>query len=426
MTLIQSWYKSLEPSSLNRPFLSTSCSSLDARITEPALQNNRNAFKKLWYVCFDCYGKASFLEDLKNLNDELNAKMQLVTIEYDNLVLLMNIYEKQIENLKFKFLPLRRLWISNKWDLDANQTSQRVTIATLIQEIQSKELSRELHSLHYENMHIFLTKMIEDNKTQRQIEAIGLGKCCGTYFLNSSLMASLTNLPCDKLKWNDLSDMVYYFSLLPIEKSTDDRITPEIIERYNENTNIKVESYKDQLEQLKVSNNTQAKVLDNIVDTNIQKNLTEIVKNDKNRNYRAYILKDGIKYIVVYKHTSNHTTVFYETEKEGKMGKVELDIHNVNTYDNYHGNHCTFLKKEYEGNSYFSVPPIWHKGCGHEYSLHYDNNNNSWYLSRFNYSCDTDNNCSGIFVHKEMDNYNILKRRGYNDIIKCDFTVIFE
>ena len=148
------------------------------------LLDNRNAFKKLWYVCFDCYGKASFLEDLKNLNDELNAKMQLVTIEYDSLVLLMNIYEKQIENLKFKFLPLRRLWISNKWDLDANQTSQRVTIATLIQEIQSKELSRELHSPHYENMHIFLTKMIEDNKTQRQIEAIGLGKCCGTYLHN--------------------------------------------------------------------------------------------------------------------------------------------------------------------------------------------------------------------------------------------------
>lgn len=391
------------------------------------LLDNRNAFKQRWYVFSDCFGKADFLEDLRNLNEELNAKMGLVNIEYDNLIILMNVYEKQIENLKFKFLPLRRLWISNKWDADANLSSQRVTIATLIQEIQSRALSRELHAVHYENMQTFLTKMIEYNKTQRQIEAIGLGKSCGTYFLNSSLISSLTNLPSEELKWNDLSDMVYYFSLLPIEKYTDDKITPEIIERYNENTNIKVDTYKEQLKDLKSSNNNEAKLLDKIVDTNIQKNLNNIIKTDKNRNYKAYIYKDGIKYIIAYKYASNHTTVFYETEKEGKLGRIDLDIHNVETYPSYHGYHCTFIKREYEKNSYFYVPPIiWHKGCGHEYSLHYDNNNDSWYLSRFDYSNDTNNNCSGIFVHKEMDSYNLLKRRGGSEIIKCDFTVLFE
>lgn len=390
------------------------------------LIDSRTLFKKKWYNFFDCYGKSVFLESLIDLNKEINTKMGLVKNEYDNLVILMNVYEKQIYNLKFKFLPLRRLWISNKWDVDANQNSQRVTIATLIQEIQSKELSRELKSNHYENMQTFLTRMIEDNKSQRQIEAIGLGKSCGTYFLNSSLMASLTNLPCDKLHWNDLSDMVYYFSLLPIEKSTDDRITPAIIEKYNASSPLKelknnIVNSMSILQALKNSNNNEGKIIDTVIDINIQKNLCDIMKNDKNRNYKAYIYKNGIKYLVSYRCNRSHTTVFYETEKEGKLGKIDLDIHDNNI------NHCIFIKREYEGNSYFYTPPIlWYKGTGHEYSLHYDNINESWFLSRFNYSCATDNNCSSIFVDIGNNNYKLLKRRGSKDIIECDFTVIFE
>lgn len=61
---------------------------------------------------------------------------------------------------------------------------------------------------------------------------------------------------------------------------------------------------------------------------------------------------------------------------------------------------------------------------GHEYSLHYNKNNNTWYLSRFDYSNDTGNGYSGIFVHNHLNNYDILKKRC--SIMECEFTLIFK
>jgi hypothetical protein len=208
----------------------------------------RDDHYKKWYVCLFCilfcinrYKKNNFIEDLQELNKKILNQLELLNTEFNSLVNLMADYEKQIHNLKFKFLPLRRLWISNKWDVDANQTSQRVTIFTFSQEIQSKD-SRDskykVHSIHYENMNKFLNNMIVADKSGKQLDAIGLGRACGTYFLDSSLIASLTNTPSEKLGWTTLSDMALYFSLLPMNRPTDDKITPDIITRYNEEKKI--------------------------------------------------------------------------------------------------------------------------------------------------------------------------------------------
>ena len=393
------------------------------------LQSKRNLYKEKWYLCVECYGKAEYLEDIQNLNKEIDTKIEILDREYENLQTLMALYQQQIENLKFKFLPLRRLWISNKWDCDANQSNQRVTIASLIQEIQAKEntLSLKLHHHHYENMKIFLTKIIEVDKTKRQIDAIGLGRSCGTYFLNSSLMASLTNTPSLELKWNDLSDMVIYFSINPFEKSTDDRITQQIIDKYNNmrkdtNSFIILEKNK-QLTDLKDQLTKQSSEITNMIDINIEKNINEICKLDeKFRMHRVYIVKDDKKYIVCYKHQSNHPTVYYETVMEGKMGSIELALMDEN-YNNYHGYACMFLKKEFEGNSYFYIPPIiWHKGTGHEYSLHYNKDKDMWYLARFNY--DTGYNFSAIFIHNSQNNYSLLNKRGAKNKMDCNFSIV--
>ena len=204
----------------------------------------RDEHYKKWYACLFCinrYKKINFIEDLQELNKKILNHIDLLNTEFNNLTNLMADYEKQIMNLKFKFLPLRRLWISNKWDIDANQTSQRVTIFTFSQEIQSKDCKDSkytIHSIHYENMNKFLNNMIIADKTGKQLEAIGLGRSCGTYFLDSSLIASLTNTPSEKLEWTTLSDMALYFSLLPMNRPTDDKITPDIITRYNEEKKI--------------------------------------------------------------------------------------------------------------------------------------------------------------------------------------------
>jgi len=204
----------------------------------------RDEHYKKWYACLFCinrYKKINFIEDLQELNKKILNHIDLLNTEFNNLTNLMADYEKQIMNLKFKFLPLRRLWISNKWDIDANQTSQRVTIFTFSQEIQSKD-SRDskykVHSIHYENMNKFLNNMIVADKSGKQLDAIGLGRACGTYFLDSSLIANLTNYPSEKLEWTTLSDMALYFSLLPMNRPTDDKITPDIITRYNEEKKI--------------------------------------------------------------------------------------------------------------------------------------------------------------------------------------------
>ena len=434
------------------------------------LINKREIYKNKWYLCVTrCYTKSMFLEDLQNLNNELNIKLKLLNEEFDNLAILMNIYEKQIENLKFKFLPLRRLWISNKWDNDTNQLSQRVTIASFIQEIQAKETTNstwQLHNYHFENMHIFLTNMIEVDKTDRQKEAIGLGRGCGTYFLNSSLIANLTNLPSDKLNWLDLSDMVRYFSIQPIEKPTDDKINQEIINKYIQDKNIvhktieetvntveetantigelvkesveelvkeSVEYIHEQkqldLIELKNQNQNQIDKIDKIINSNIELNISEIIQDNQNKKLNAYVIKNGIKYIITYKQQSNHTTIYNQTEQEGKLGQIELDLQIKDSYNNNNDNDIlTFIKKKYEGNNYFCIDKIlWHKGTGgHEYSLHYNVTNDIWYLSRFNYSIDTINGYSGIFVHNYLNNYQILKMRGTNEIIKCNFILSFE
>ena len=406
------------------------------------LVSKRETYINKWYCCVERYTKSKFLEDLQALNDQIKIKIKDLESEFNDLETLMNIYEKQIENLKFKFIPLRRLWISNKWDQDANQSSQRVTISSFIQEIQSKEDSSwNLNHVHYENMKQFLTNMIEVDKTERQLEAIGLGRSCGTYFLNNSLIANLTNLPSEKLHWNNLSDMVLYFSLLPITRPTDEKITDEIIEKWNQEVKLRdlskspeelarftkeLEDNKkkeEEMENLKNNNNNLIEKIEVNVETNIKKNIENIVK-DK---YNAYVIKDDKKYIITYKHNSNHTEVYYETTKEGKLGKIELDLKLYDNYQDYHGYTCNFLKKDYEGNHYFFVPPVlWHKGSGHEYSLHYNKNTDTWYLSRFDYSNDTGNGYSGIFVHREGSSYNILKRRGYNELLECDFTIEFD
>ena len=412
------------------------------------LMAKREAYKNKWYLCVERYTKPMFIEDLKDINKQINTKIELLNIEFNDMETLMNIYEKQIENLKFKFIPLRRLWISNKWDQDANQESQRVTISSFIQEIQSKEdLTWNLHNHHYENMKHFLTNMIEIDKTERQLEAIGLGRSCGTYFLNNSLIANLTNLPSEKLDWNNLSDMVLYFSLLPIIRPTDDKITEEIIQKWNEeikkrelsktpeeyNKYIKeLEENKKkilEIENLKNNNNNIINKIEVNIESNIQKNIDNIIKDVKIKDkYCAYIIKNNQKYIITYKHNSNHTEVYYETTKEGKLGNIELDLRLYDSnYEDCHGYTCNFIREKYEGNYYFYIPPVlWHDGSGHEYSLHYNKNTNIWYLSRFNYSIDTGNGYSGIFVDKGNNKYNILKSRGYNDFLECDFTVEFD
>jgi histone H3/H4 len=211
---------------------------IDKKHTELIKKRDHHYYK--WYLCLFCinrYKKLNFIEDLKDLNKKILKHIDLLNSEFNDLIILMADYEKQIKNLKFKFLPLRRLWISNKWDKDANQTNQRVTIFTFSQEIQSKDYhdsKYKLHSKHYENMNIFLNNMIEVDKTKDQLHAIGLGRCCGTYFLDSSLIASLTNYPSEKLEWNTLSDMVLYLSLQPLHKPTDDKITTYIINKYND------------------------------------------------------------------------------------------------------------------------------------------------------------------------------------------------
>ena len=204
------------------------------------LIKKRDEHYKKWYACLFCitrYKKINFIEDLRDLNKKILNQVELLNSEFNDLTNLMTDYEKQIHNLKFKFLPLRKLWISNKWETDANRTSQRVTIFTFSQEIQSKD-SRDskykVHSIHYENMNKFLNNMIVADKSGKQLDAIGLGRACGTYFLDSSLIANLTNYPSEKLEWTTLSDMVLYFSLLPMNRPTDDKITPDIISRYNE------------------------------------------------------------------------------------------------------------------------------------------------------------------------------------------------
>ena len=210
---------------------------IDKKHSEIIKKRDEHYYK--WYLCLFCinrYKKLNFIEDLKDLNKKILTRIDLLNSEFNDLTILMSDYEKQIQNLKFNFLPLRRLWISNKWDKDANQNSQRVTIFTFSQEIQSKDSkdsNYKLHGIHYENMNKFLNNMIVADKTGKQLDAIGLGRACGTYFLDSSLIASLTNLPSEKLEWKTLSDMVLYFSLLPITRPTDDKITPDITNRYN-------------------------------------------------------------------------------------------------------------------------------------------------------------------------------------------------
>jgi len=411
------------------------------------LMSKRETYKKKWYLCVERYTKSKFLEDLEDMNNQIKIKIELLNNEFNDINNLMNIYEKQIENLKFKFIPLRRLWISNKWDQDANQESQRVTISSFVQEIQSKEdLSWNLHNYHYENMKKFLTNMIEIDKTERQLEAIGLGRSCGTYFLNNSLIANLTNLPSEKLQWTNLSDMVLYFSLSPIIRPTDDKITEQIIELWNQEIKKRelsktpeeyakyikeIEDKKNkelQMENLKNNNNNIIDKIEVNVENNIKKNIDSIIKDNKlKEQYNAFIIKNDKKYIITYKYNSNHTEVFFETTKEGKLGKIELDLKLYDNYEDYHGYICNFIKKDYEGNHYFYIPPIlWHGGCGHEYSLHYDKNTDKWYLSRFNYSTDTSNGYSGIFVHKKDTSYDILQTRGYNNLLQCDFTIKFE
>ena len=421
---------------------------IDIENNHTILLSKRETYKNKWYLCVERYTKSMFLEDLKDMNNQINNKIDLLNKEFNDIDTLMNIYEKQIENLKFKFIPLRRLWISNKWDQDANQESQRVTISSFIQEIQSKEdLSWNLHNYDYENMKQFLTNMIEIDKTKRQLEAIGLGRSCGTYFLNNSLIANLTNIPSEKLNWNNLSDMVLYFSLLPIIRSTDDKITDEIIQKWNieikkrelAKTPEEYDKYINELEDnknkilemenLKKNNNIVTNKIEENIEINIKKNIDHIIKDNKLKDqYNAYIIKNDKKYIITYKHNSNHTEVFYETTKEGKLGNIELDLRLYDSnYEDYHGYTCNFIREKYEGNYYFYIPPVlWHGGSGHEYSLHYNKNTDVWYLSRFNYSIDTGNGYSGIFVDRGNNNYNILKTRGYNSLLECDFTVLFE
>ena len=249
-------FQELSPTTEEIPELKNRCEQLHAKIhnindiikpidikhTELIKKRDEHYYK--WYLplfCINRYKKLNFIKDLEELNKKILLHVQLLNNEFNDLTILMSDYEKQIMNLKFKFIPLRKLWILNKWDKNANNDNQKVTISTFCQEIQSKDLSEsnyKLHSHHYEKMNMFIKNMIVFDKTKEQINAIGLGRSCGTYFLDSSLIASLTNLPSDKLKWTTLSDMVLYFSLLPINKPTDDKVDTNIINKYNEEKNI--------------------------------------------------------------------------------------------------------------------------------------------------------------------------------------------
>jgi hypothetical protein len=407
--------------------------------TNASLLVKRKTYMDKWYLCVKRYSKSMFLKDLKKLNKTINDKISLLHSEFNEIEKLMILYETQINNLKFKFLPLRRLWILNKWDVDANQDSQRVTISSFIQEIQGIESCKDrgLHNEHYENMKQFLNNMIKVGKSEKQLDAIGLGKSCGTYFLNNSLLANLTNLPSESLKWTNLSDMVLYFSILPIIKPIDDKITVEITSKWNIANKKRLSSLADVCDEtnmekpqitiadLRTSNDCFVNKIEQKTESNIVTQISNIVP--INKKYNAYVIKDNTTFIITYKYVDNRSEVYYKTTSTGVTGNIELSLQPVETFKNYHDTNCDFIRKDYEGNHYFYTPPLlWYKGTGHEYSLHYNILTDVWYLSRFDYSNDTGNGFSGIFVHKKDESYNILQSRGGKKILECNFNIFFK
>ena len=219
----------------------------------------RENYKKSWCICKNIYTKSEFIEDIKSINEQIQTQLDIAMKDFSDLESLMSMYNEKVENLKFNFAPVRRLWIANKWDADANQESQRVTIETFSELIQSKDDgSWGLTSVHFENLKKFLTTMITADKSEDQLNSIGKGRACGTYFINSSLIANLTNIASEKLEWKDLSDLVIYFSLEALERPTDDKVTDVIIDKYNAETKLKnlrksPEEYKAYLEALEVA-----------------------------------------------------------------------------------------------------------------------------------------------------------------------------
>jgi|SaaInlStandDraft_7_1057024.scaffolds.fasta_scaffold01248_9 hypothetical protein len=420
-------FQQLSPTTHEVPDLKSRCDKLLQHINEMndllnTIKNNNNNlllkrefYKKNWYLCVERYTKQMFLDEMQELNTMIDSKMKLLDNEFDDIEKLMNIYDTQITNLKFKFIPLRRLWISNKWDQDANQDSQRVTISSFIQEVQCLESieyrpwNGVINDKHYEKMKQFLNNMIQVGKTEKQLNAIGLGKSCGTYFLDNSLMANLTNLPSEKLKWDNLSDMVLYFSILPIDKPIDDKITVEIMNKWDK-ANYKIQP---------------------------------II-------YNAFVIKDNITYVITNKQTGSCS---FDDIDEMKLSlfPVDMSINNLDYVWEYGGDVCEFARKEYEGNYYFYYPEMaYDRDNKDDYSLHYNIHTDIWYLSRFNYNNDTGDGYSGIFVrktfnkkwyHREQDTedeysglfdykiedyYDILQSCDGTKILKCDLNIVFK
>ena len=264
----------------------------------------------------------------------------------------MDIYASQIENLKFNFTPLRRLWISNKWITDANLDSQRVTIETFCQEIQSKDNgSWGLTHTHFENLKSFLNTIITTDRTPRQLEAIGLGRSCGTYFINSSLIANLTNITSEYYKWRDLSDLVIYFSLKALSKTTDDKVTDIITERYNAEIKLRElrknpEQYKAYQDALLADENAkkeqedmkkQSELVAETIEKNIQKHIDNKIQSLVLNN-EEYIYK-GRGDIASYAKFGTQDGIF-RIKKEGVYAvEVYLHLRNFNYWNNIYIEH---------------------------------------------------------------------------------------
>jgi hypothetical protein len=350
----------------------------------------RENYKKTWCICKNIYTKSNFIEDIKSINEDIEYQLDMIKKDFMNLEHLMNIYSEQVENLKFKFIPLRRLWISNKWDSDANQDSQRVTIETFCQEIQSKDTGNwGLTSKHYENMKNFLHTMIIIDKTEDQLDAIGKGRSCGTYFISSSLLANLTNLSSDYYKWHDLSDLVIYFSLEALKKPTDDKITDIITKKYNAEIKLRelrkspehYKAYKEALIAIEKAENEKAEMkkqsdllnetLTNLLQTNLNTQIQSMTKADSiykgkgdSESYATFgtvdgifrIKKGGIYTVEVYLHVRNFNfwnNIYLEHYKEDMSSVARHCI--IDVVQNWDYNATSKHQLTLEDNDYLRV-----------------------------------------------------------------------
>lgn len=314
----------------------------------------RENYKKSWCICKNIYTKSDFIEDIKTINEQIQTQLDIAMKDFTDLESLMTIYNEKVENLKFNFAPVRRLWISNKWDADANQESQRVTIETFSELIQSKDDgSWGLTSVHFENLKKFLNTMITVDKSEDQLNSIGKGRSCGTYFINSSLIANLTNIASEKLEWKDLSDMVIYFSLEVLERPTDDKVTDVIIEKFNAETKLKnlrksPEEYKAYLDALEVAEKAekekfdlkiQCELLSTTLAKSIQQNLdTQIQALALDREEYAYKGKGDINSYATFNTPDGIFRI-----KKGGIYTVEtyLNVRNFDYWNNIYIEHYT-------------------------------------------------------------------------------------